>query len=278
MKLFSAAFLLLLALSSAVSAQTVPAKTASVLSLTPQQLSNLRLHDGFTLTYQGTLRDVRTAALRKRQVVDQQNGIKKRVAEGHMTASQAQMYQTQALTLGLLQAEEHFTITLSARDGKLLYLSTRNRVKLKDGSSQAIVLDGPLEYESVCPAWIWFCRRSVRGRLPMVTLTFGAECRCWSALRLFQDHWIAAQMQMTEYEGTFAAEEEPLPSNLPLYVNTYTLLEAKPEALASTAFEIGTYLRDEASVADASTGRTIFFAYDRQGGTLKEQAEAAAKK
>jgi len=121
------------------------------LSPTPKQLSDLRLHDGFTLKYQVTVRDVRSAALRERDVAGEQNSIKRRVAEGHMTPSQAEMYQKQALTLGLHSPDEHFTITLSARDGKLLYLSTRGRMKLKDGPSQAIVMDGPIEYEAVGP-------------------------------------------------------------------------------------------------------------------------------
>ena len=324
------------------------------LSPTPQQLSDLRLHDGFTLKYQVTLRDVRTAALRKQQVLDQQNGIKRQVAEGHMTPSQAEMYQKHALTLGLLQAEEHFTITLSARDGKLLYLSTRNSLKLKDGSSQAIVLDGPFEYEANGPMngminndarrdvpvysgenvdRLAFCplpgvgmpgvdlvqqpiragttadgHTHFRGRVPLLnvggadpvykvgeidTVLVGGHLRvmlllvgapavpleAWkmSGFRLFQNHWIGAQMQMTEYEGAFAADEEPLPSNLPLYVNTYTLLEAKPEARENAAFAIETYLTKGAQVFDATGIRSGIFPYDPSAGTLKEQAEASRK-
>lgn len=325
------------------------------LSPTPQQLSDLRLHDGFTLKYQVTLRDVRTAALRKQQVVDQQNGIKKRVAEGHMTASQAEMYQTQALTLGLHSPDEHFTITLSARDGKLLYLSTRNWLKLKDGSSQAIILDGPLEYEADGPmngminndAWrnapvysgenvdrVAFCplpgvgmpgvdlvqqpiragatadgHTHFRGRVPLLnvggtdpvykvgeidTVSVGGHLRVLSLLvgapavpleawkmsgfRLFQDHWIAAQMQMIEYEGAFAFDEEPLPSNLPLYINTYTLLKAKPEARESAALGIEAYLNKGAEVFNTVGTGSRSFIYDPSAGTVKEQAEASAKK
>ncbi len=325
------------------------------LSPTPQQLSDLRLHDGFTLKYQVTVQDVRTAVLREQQVVDQQNGIKKRVAEGHMTPSQAEMYQTQALTLGKHQADEHFTITLSAWDGKLLYLSTRNGTKLNDGSGQAIVLDGALEYEADGPmngminadGWksapvysgenvdrLAFCplpgvglpgvdlvqqpiragttpdgHTHFRGRVPLLnvggtdpvykigeidTVSVGGHLRVVSLLvgapavpledwkmsgfRLFQDHWIAAQMQMTEYEGALASDEEPLPSNLPLYVNTYTLLEAKPEARESAAFGIETYLTKGADVFDTIGNNSRSFIYEPLGGTVKEQAEASAKK
>lgn len=138
MNLLPAAALLPLVLSSAAFAQ----------SPTPQQLSNLRLHDGFTLTYQVMVRDVRTPALREKDKTEQQNGIKRAVAEGHMTPQQADDYQKQALTMGLHRPDEHFQITLSARDGKLLYLSNRSARDQKNGKESAIVLEGDKEYEA----------------------------------------------------------------------------------------------------------------------------------
>lgn len=269
-----------------------------------------------------------------------------------MTPPQAEMYQKQALTLGLHRPDEHFTVTLSARDGKLLYLSTRNGRKLKDGSGQAIVLDGAAEYEADGPmngminndAWkgtpdysgenvdrLAFCplpgvglpgvnlvqqpiragttpdgHTHFRGRVPLLnvlgtdpvykvgeidTVSVGGHLRvvsllvgapavpleAWkmSGFRLFQDHWIAAQMQMTEYEAALVSDEEPLPSNLPTFVSTYALLEAKPEARESAAFGIETYLSRGADVFD-TTDRN--FTYDPSAGTVKEQAEASRKK
>lgn len=262
-----------------------------------------------------------------------------------MTPPQAEMYQKQALTLGLHRPDEHFTVTLSARDGKLLYLSTRGRMKLKDGSSQAIVLDGALEYEADGPMngminsgenvdRLAFCplpgvgmpgvdlvqqpvragttadgHTHFRGRVPLLnvggtdpvykvgeidTVSVGGHLRVVSLLvgapavpleawkmtgfRLFQDHWIAAQMQMSECEAVLASDEEPLPSNLPTSVSTYALLEAKPEARESAAFGIETYLSKGADVFDTTGSSSPTIIYDPSAGTVKEQAEANAKK
>lgn len=342
--------LLTFALSSAASVQAAPAKPP-----TPQQLLNLRLHDGFTLTYQVTVLDVRTPALREKDKTDQQMGIKRAIAEGHMTPQQAGDEQKQALTMGLHRPDEHFQITLSARDGKLLYLSNRSARDQKNGTKSAIILEGDREYEANDPmngminndAWksapiygdenvdrLAFCplpgagmpgvdlvqspvragtmvdgHTHFRGRVPLLnlvgadpvyrvgeidTVSVGGHLRvvsllvgapavpleAWkmTAFRLFQDHWIAAQMQMTEYEAALLFDEEPLLTDLPTSVSTYKLTEAEPTAREASAFEVGTYLIKGAGVFDDSTGRSHIFNYDPLGGTLKEQAEAVRKK
>lgn len=128
--------------------------TASAVAQAPTgaQLSDLRLHDGFTLVYQVTVRDVRTPALRQKEVADQQAGVAKEEATGHIVQSMRSFFEKQALELGQTRTTERFTITLSARDGKLLYLSTRPARYLKDGTKIAIVLDGSKEYESDDPS------------------------------------------------------------------------------------------------------------------------------
>ena len=342
--------LLPLALSSAAFAQSPPAP-----SPTPQQLLNLRLHDGFTLTYQVMVHDVRTAALRAKDVTDQQEFIKRAVAEGHMTRQEADDYQKQGLTLGQHQPDVHFQITLTARDGKLLYLSNRSARDQKNGTKSAIVLEGDKEYESAdatgalinndawrnapvyrdenvdrlafCPMpggglpnvdliqaplppsrlpgghflyqgavprlnWIDdetpYRAGSVetaldQGRLKVVRLTVGLPSvsqQTWqmTGFRLFQGHWLATRMQWTEYEASSAEAGEKLTSDLPTATADYKLIEARPTALDASALEIGTYLRNQASVSDNSTGITLTFAYNKNGRTLKEQSEAARKK
>jgi hypothetical protein len=144
MKLSSAAVLLSLTLTSVTA-------SADAQFPTVQQLSDLRLHDGFTLIYQVTVRDVRTAALRASDVGDARAGNAKEVLRQHYSKSVADQMEVQAAFLGRLRQDEHFTVTLSARDGKLLYLSTRGGARLKDGSTQAIILDGEKEYEANDP-------------------------------------------------------------------------------------------------------------------------------
>ncbi len=99
-----------------------------------------------------------------------------------------------------------------------------------------------------------------------------------SGFRLFQDYRIATQIQMTEYEGALAFDEDPLLSNLPTSVSTYALPEAKPKARESAAFGIEAYLTKGAEVFDAMGIRSGSFIYEPSAGTPKEQAEANAKK
>ena len=115
----------------------------------PVPLAVPRLHDGFTLTYTVTVRDVRSAALRLKNVADQRKGIAEELASGLMTPQQAAGFETQAASLGDHRPDEHFDITLSARDGKLLYLSTRGGRYLKEKIKDAILLDGDKAYEAV---------------------------------------------------------------------------------------------------------------------------------
>lgn len=115
----------------------------------PAPLAGLRLHDGFTLTYAVTVRDTRSAALRLKNVADQRKGIAEELASGLMTPQQAAGFETQAASLGDHRPDEHFDITLSARDGKLLYLSTRGGRYLKEKIKDAILLDGDKAYEAV---------------------------------------------------------------------------------------------------------------------------------
>ncbi len=345
MKPFPLAVLLSLTLTASAAAQTP----------TTQQLSELRLHDGFTLTYKVTVRDIRTPALRQKDVADQQKGIADAVAAGHMTKEDAARYEKDAPTLTQARPDEHFTITLSARDGKLLYLSNRSARDQKNGTRSAIVLDGDKEYEADGPeaaminsdGWqnapvyadenadrLAFCPLSGvglpgvsliqspqppsrrpnghflfvglvprlnlmngatpykagsveatlnQGRFQVVALTVGTAAvpqQTWqmTGFRLFQDHWLAARMHWTEYEASFAETGEKFVSDLPTAMADYQLVEARPSALDASAFEIGTYLRNAASVSDNSVGSTVTFAYDTHGGTLAEQAEAVRKK
>lgn len=331
------------------------ASAASAQSPTPQQLLNLRLHDGFTLTYQVTVRDIRTPALREKDKTEQQAGVAKEEAAGRIAPSMRDYFEKQALQLGLMTPVEHFTIMLSARDGKLLYLSNRSARDQRNGTRSAIVLEGDKEYEAAdatgaiinndgwrnAPTYagenvdrLAFCPlpgvglpgvdliqspmppsglpnghflyaglvprlnlidgetpykagriETVRdqGRLKVVRLSVGTPSvpqQVWqmTAFRLFQDHWLATKMQWTEYEASFADGTEKLTSDLPTATADYRLVEARPAALDASAFEIGTYVRNKASVSDNSTGTTLTFAYDKNGGTLKEQAEAAHKK
>ena len=136
MKVLPAVALTFLALSSA--AAQAP---------TAQQLSRLRLHDGFTLVYQVTVRDVRTPGLRAKDAADQQTGIGKMIAAGQIAKSMRDYYEKQALELGALRPVEQFSITLSGRDDKLLYLSTRGATDKKRDTKTAIVLDAEKEYE-----------------------------------------------------------------------------------------------------------------------------------
>ena len=54
----------------------------------------------------------------------------------------------QTLSIGRTSPTEQFTLTLSARDGRLLYLSTRGAKNPTEGTKTAIVLDGDKEYEA----------------------------------------------------------------------------------------------------------------------------------
>ena len=344
MKIFPVTALTLLALSHA--AAQAP---------TAQQLSRLRLRDGFTLVYQVTVRDVRTPALRAEDVTDQQAGIAKAVAEGHLAKSMRDSYEKQALDLGRPRPVEQFSITLSARDDKLLYLSTRGATDKKRDTRTAIVLDAEKEYEAddktsaiinndgwrnapvyagenvdrltFCPlpgvglpgvdlirsplpvgktsdGHYLFAGQLPRlnlldgdtpykpgtveaalsqGRFKVISLTVGSTAlpqQEWkiAASQLFQGHWVAVQMRLTGYQETPADASETPASDLPTYTADYRLVEARERSLDASAFDVGSYLADGASVFDNSTGSTFTFAYETQGGTLKEQEAKALKK
>ena len=135
-----------LALAGAASAGP-PAPTAV-------QLSRMRLGDGFTLVYQVTTHDLRPQALRERQVAAARQATGEALAAARMPKNMAGYYERQNADLARLRPDEHFTVTLSARAGRLLYLSTRGSksgkegVK-KDGTMGAIVLDGDKEYGAI---------------------------------------------------------------------------------------------------------------------------------
>ena len=285
----------------------------------------------------------------------------KEEAAGRIAPSMRNYFEKQALELGQARLPEHFTITLSARDGKLLYLSTRGG----GGIRTEIVLEGNKEYEAdepstgsiadgltagiinndgwrnapayadenvdrlaFCPrpgvglpdidliqapvragaisgGHVWFTGNvprlnvitggenpyrageletvTTRGHLRVISLTVGTPAvplQVWkiTAFQLFQDHWIGTQMALTGYAAALADALDKLSSNLPTYVADYQLMEARPAALDASAFEVGTCVRDKAGISDNSTGNTLTFTYDKNGGTLKEQAEAARKK
>lgn|GEM_PF-3354877 len=324
----------------------IPRATSAGPSLpTAAQLSRLRLGDGFTLVYQVTARDLRTADLRAKEMAEARQATGEALAAGRMPKRMAGYYEVQNEALGKPRPDERFTITLSAREGRLLYLSTRGSKPGKTETRQAILLDAEKEYEvdgktaaaisndgwrdaplyhdenvdrlAFCPLpgvglpGVDLIQVPVRtgttpeghvrftglvprlnlidgdspykagtletvlsqGRLRVVSLTVGppaAPEQAWriAAYRLVQDHWVGSAMRMTTFEaGTPTSEAE------------YQLLEARAVALDAAAFGIETYLAKGAAVSDDSTGSSINFAYDPQGGTLKEQAaEARAAK
>ena len=90
----------------------------AVRSRLTRQMADMRLRDGFTLVYDVTVRDVRPRALLATQ--------------GNQT----------------LHPVERFSVTLSGRDGKLLYLGTWGFQNQKEKMTTAVVLDGDREYEA----------------------------------------------------------------------------------------------------------------------------------
>lgn len=139
MKTKPLAALLALALACPSSARPSPPTAA--------QLARLRLGDGFTLTYQVTAHDLRPAALRARQVADAEKATGEALAAGRLPKNMAGYYAVQNAALARPRPNEHFDLTLSARDGRLLYLSNRSGRDQKAGTKSAILLDGDREYE-----------------------------------------------------------------------------------------------------------------------------------
>ena len=115
---------------------------------TAAQLSHLRLGDGFTLVYRVTARDLRPPDLRAKEMAEARQATGGALAAGRMPKQMAGYYEAQNASLGKPRPDERFTITLSARDGRLLYLSTRGAKPEKPETRQAIILDGEKEYEA----------------------------------------------------------------------------------------------------------------------------------
>ncbi len=115
---------------------------------TAAQLSRLRLGDGFTLVYQVTARDLRPPDLRAKEMAEARQATGEALAAGRLPKQMADYYEVQNEALGRPRPEERFTITLSARDGQLLYLSTRGATPGKQVTRQAILLDADKEYEA----------------------------------------------------------------------------------------------------------------------------------
>lgn len=90
----------------------------AVRSRLARQLADMRLRGGFTLVYRVTVQDVRTPAILAMQ--------------GNQT----------------LHPVEQFSVTLSGRDSKLLYLGTWGFPNQKENMTTAVVLDGDREYEA----------------------------------------------------------------------------------------------------------------------------------
>ena len=82
------------------------------------------------------------------QVAEQRRGVGEEIAAGHIPKQMSGQYEKQTEALGQVRPDEQFTVTLSARDGRLLYLSTRGAKDPKAGPKTAIVLDGSTEYEA----------------------------------------------------------------------------------------------------------------------------------
>ena len=130
------------------------AATAGPPAPTAVQLSRMRLGDGFTLVYRVTAHDLRPQSLRERQVAEARQATGEALAAGRLPKNMAGYYERQNAALARLRPDEHFTITLSARAGRLLYLSTRGSKSgkegiKKDGTTEAIILDGDKEYGAI---------------------------------------------------------------------------------------------------------------------------------
>lgn len=115
---------------------------------TAAQLSRLRLGDGFTLVYRVTARDLRPPDLRAKEMAEARQATGEALAAGRIPKQMAGYYEVQNEALGKPRPDERFTVTLSARDGRLLYLSTRGAKPGKQVTRQAIILDAEREYEA----------------------------------------------------------------------------------------------------------------------------------
>ncbi len=116
---------------------------------TALQLAHLRLQGGFTLKYLVTVQDVRTPARRVAEMATQRQGIAQAVRDGHMTQAQAdQNLADSERAFAAQRPIERFLVTLSGRDGRLLYLSTRGSTIEEPVVKKVVILDGDKAYEA----------------------------------------------------------------------------------------------------------------------------------
>jgi len=275
-----------------------------------QQISGLRLTDGFTMTYRVTVRDRRTLPM---------------LAQSGERAP---------------HATEQFSITLSGRDGRLLFLSSRGRQGQID--SKAIVLDGNREYEATgranaminadgprdgtvyrnenvdrleyCPlpgvglpgvdliqspvlaartsaGHLLFTGRVPRlnivgeepyqpgtieavlaqGHLKILSLAVRPQPLLWQTW-----HFTSFRLFQRQWIGgqmQAALYYGTAKHTAPSFIADYRLVDARPTPLPASAFDIAAYLAKGSNVLDTADG--LSFPFDLQTGDLKTQARKA---